>query len=105
MLSVKELQVAYNHLYIVLREFIWPVDVVEKLAEFEIEVYNAMPNIETVRVKYNELKALLNHKLDYEDKFWQEELQKALNDLDDKIYDTRPEDIYFKLMKVDEVLV
>ena len=56
MITSKQLQSAYVDLYEVLREYIWPSYVVNSLADFEISVYKAFPDLDEVRSNYSKLK-------------------------------------------------
>ena len=56
MISSKQLQNAYNALYKCLREYIWPSNVVSYIADLEISVYRAFPDLKEVRNRYNQLK-------------------------------------------------
>lgn len=56
MISSKQLQNAYNTLYKCLREYIWPSNVVSCIADLEISVYRAFPDLKEVRNRYNQLK-------------------------------------------------
>lgn len=56
MISAKELQNKYNKLYVSLREYIWPLKIVENIADLEVAVYRTFPDIDEVRTCYNVLK-------------------------------------------------
>lgn len=53
MTSSAELQVQYTHLYKQLRKYIWDIEVVQGLAELEIEVYSKFPNLDKAKAKFN----------------------------------------------------
>lgn len=75
--TAKKLQGAYKKLYTTLREYIWPENVVELIADLEISVYESFPNVAMVKSHFNRLKAAcirlvhddeeLNEKFDYFD--------------------------------------
>lgn len=49
------LRYAYNKLYVQMRKYLWDMDVVEQLAELEIECYKAVPSIQTLRSRFTTL--------------------------------------------------
>ena len=55
MLSSSDLQIAYNHLYEELRNYIWDVDTVIDIAELETAVYKAFPTHSEVICKFTKL--------------------------------------------------
>lgn len=57
MLNATQLQNSYNKLYEYLREYIWPVNVVEQIADLEVSCYKSFPNLIDVRNYYNKLKS------------------------------------------------
>lgn len=57
MISSKQLQTAYNHLYKYLREYIWPANIVSHIADLEIETYKSFPDLEELSSRYNRLKS------------------------------------------------
>ena len=56
MISAKDLQRAYVNLYRQLRNYVWDVDTVEHLANFEIEVYNRFPDLAEIKRLFEILK-------------------------------------------------
>lgn len=99
MVSVKELQQEYNKLYIILREYVWPMYVVENLADLEISIYQAFPDKDLVLLFLNRLASNINKAIPVE------EDQIAANNCIDKIRDLCNEGpIYYKVYQVNEVI-
>ena len=53
MISAKQIQNAYVDLYEKLREYIWPAHVVSKIADLEISVYRAFPDLIEIKNNFN----------------------------------------------------
>lgn len=49
MVNSKQLQNLYNDMYKIIRERLWPISVIEALANVEISIYEAIPDLSTVR--------------------------------------------------------
>lgn len=99
MISVKELQQEYNNLYTVLREYAWPMYVIENLADLEISIYQAFPDKDTVLLFLNRLASGVNKAIPVE------EDQIAANKCIDTIRDLCNEGpIYYKVYQVNEVI-
>ena len=56
MISAKQIQNAYVDLYEKLREYIWPAHVVSKIADLEISVYRAFPDLIEIKNNFNSLR-------------------------------------------------
>ena len=56
MLNAKLLQNSYDKLYTSLRKYIWPIHVVDMIADLEISIYKVFPDLLEVRNYYNRLK-------------------------------------------------
>lgn len=56
MLNAKLLQNSYNKLYTSLRQYIWPMHVVDMIADLEVSIYKVFPDLLEVRNHYNRLK-------------------------------------------------
>jgi len=52
-----DVQRAYNELYKQLRNYTWPLDTVEKLADVEVACYDAFIDIDKLRMSLNKLKS------------------------------------------------
>lgn len=89
MISSKKIQGAYNNLYACLRNYIWPINAVEDIADLEISVYQTFPDVD--RIKRNFSKLEYNSKPLYKD---DEDLAKSADkfrtmlDECDSIYNT-----------------
>ena len=53
MITLQDLTRQYVKLYEYVRNYIWPFDTVQDLAELEIAIYNRFPDIEDVKSKFN----------------------------------------------------
>lgn len=96
MISQKDLARQYVKLYECVRQYIWPYETVEDLAELEIAAYNLFPDLEDVRRKFDkfyrdiELECLEDEELNKQVKAF-----KAIIESEDPVYS--------KLTKVNEV--
>ena len=97
MLNVMYIQQAYIDLYTYLRNYIWSYDVVEKIANLEISVYKACPNI--ADIKHN-LYELHSHIYPYFNK--DEELKESYEAFEDMMDEC--DTTYIKLKSVNEVV-
>ena len=96
-IDMHDISYAYIRLYRQLRNYIWPYETVEHIAELEIAVHNRFPNLQDVR-KYFYLLCQDIRRSDVED----EDLDKAVEqfksyvDSDDVVYATLPktEEVY-----------
>ena len=96
MITQQDLARKYVKLYECVRQYIWPVETVQDLAELEVATYKRFPEIEEIRKKFDvfyrdiQLECLEDEDLNREVKAF-----KDLIESDDKIYS--------KLIKVNEV--
>lgn len=97
MLSYNELQSAYVDLYIQLRKYIWDFRTVEHIANLEIAVYRAFPDIADVSQRLNELN------LDIRSILSEDEDLKSAIDAFKEVLNT-DDSLYAKLNKVREVI-
>lgn len=97
MVSCRELQNAYLNMYKELRNYIWGFNIVENLAELEINVYSAFPDVSKLKVQFNNLYLGIKSVLSEDEELRKsvEAFQESLNNIDD--------DFFFKLSKVQEV--
>lgn len=98
MISSNDIQVAYVNLYKQLRKYIWDYDIVEKLADLEILVYNRFPDMDSVKRKFEAFKLDLREVASDD-----EELSKAIEAFESAI--STSETMYAKLDKLNEVNV
>ncbi len=96
MINVSDLQLAYVDMYKALREYIWSYPTVEAIAELEISVYQACPDVEVIRRNFYRLDQLVR-----EVKFDDEDMKKAFDSFSDIM--NSDESIYCKLYMVNEV--
>lgn len=96
MVSQSDLKNCYNDIYRVLRDYIWSYPVIDALADLEISVYQACPDIVAVRTNFYRLDQLVR-----DVKFDDDEFKKAF----DRFSDCMNEDdvVYTKLDRVNEV--
>ena len=97
MISQKSIKSEYNNLYSYFRNYIWGFPAVECLADLELAVYQACPNIPDVRLKLNRLRMMASEVCRYD-----EDLDKAFKSFSD-VVDSENE-AYYKLVKVNEVV-
>lgn len=97
MLSFNDYQRAYRDIYVNMRNYIWGVDVVEILANFEVAVYDTFMDKATVQKYFSRLVRAITA-LDIDD----DDLQKSLDNFQ-KLLDS-DEEIYAPLYKVNEIL-
>lgn len=97
MISSSYIQNSYVKLYKELRKYIWGKDVVEDIADFEIEAYQTFPDKEKLQLYFNKLKRDVSSYIDEtedEDLFEAfDEIQDDLNEANDMyaLLDTRQE--------------
>lgn len=91
------LQKGYVDIYKNARNYIWPFNVVEKLADFEIAVFKAVPDMDDVANTFQRFK-LAVYPIARED----EELQKSLDAFDELIRGEHRS--YNKIQQVREIV-
>lgn len=57
MILTTRLQELYNNLYVHMRQYIWDVNVIDLLADIEIESYTAFPDVDKLRSKLTQLRS------------------------------------------------
>lgn len=80
MVTAKQIQSAYNKLYEQLRNYIWPYEAVEMIANLEIAIYSTFPNLNEIQSCFNRLSTFCKAYLKDD-----EDLNKALSNLSDII--------------------
>ena len=78
--SLKEAKILYERFYKQMRKYIWDIQVVALLAQFEIDLYQAFPDVEAVRKSFSNLRRAIKSVSDED-----EELQKTIDNLQDYI--------------------
>lgn len=98
MLSSSEMQNVYVDLYQTMRNYIWSFDVIEQLADLEVEVYRAFPDMLAVRSKFEKLKGLIQEQC---------RADEDLNAVVETFSETIQSDdaLYAKLHQVNEVII
>lgn len=97
MISSQQLQTQYIDLYKVLREYTWPMRIVELIADLEIAIFQMFPSMENVRSIAGRLLSEIDRTIpEPED---QEEVNKMLIELQDKCDDT----VFCKIMIMDPI--
>lgn len=97
MILSTSLQNAYVDMYKEVRNYIWGIDVVEKLAELELSVYQALPDITDIKKKFNTFYSYVKTTAKEDN-----ELQGALQAFRDML--DSADDVALKLTKVQEVI-
>lgn len=97
MINVADLQNVYVNLYKQLRKYIWNFSVVEDIADLEISVYQACPNMTNVGMCFRQVRTDV-YEVERED----EDLKKALDKFQE-VLDSGTE-TFFKLTNVREVV-
>lgn len=55
MITSKELQNKYNTLYTCLRNYVWPMIVIESIADVEVDTYSSFPDLNILSSKLTKL--------------------------------------------------
>lgn len=96
-IDMHDISYAYVKLYRELRNYIWPYETVEHIAELEIAVHNRFPNLQDVRTYFNLLRQDINRSnIDDED------LDKAVEQFESYI-ESDDNTVYATLPKTEEV--
>lgn len=97
MLSSLAIQQSYQKLYVQLRKYLWSFDTVERIADLEVAVYQALPDVTIIRDKLERLKYNVNQTFKDD-----EEFKKSFDDFSNLILsDDKP---YLTLNSVKEVI-
>ena len=96
MTSTSEYMLLYNDLYEQMRKYIWDLEIVEALADVEVECYKRFPDIRELQNKVSNLRYLVSG-TDADD----EELFEAFDAFDE--YYTKQDDLYSKVERFMEV--
>jgi hypothetical protein len=96
-IDMHDISYAYVNLYRQLRNYIWPYETVEHIAELEIAVHSRFPNLQDVKRYFNLLRQDISRS-DIED----EDLDKAVKQFESKI-ESNDSLLYATLPKIEEV--
>lgn len=91
----------YIELYKQLRKFVWSIDVIQLIADLEIGVFTAFPDIEKVKRTFQRLKQSTYY-IDISDESEMEEYRSAFDTFENTLKDYA--DTYLNLDKVNEVV-
>lgn len=98
MILSSTLQNAYNKMYVALREYIWPFDIVEQLSELEIATYQRFPDLKEVERKFNKLV----NSVSYTDPYREDEgIRECFDDFRDIL--NTSEEVYYDITSFKEV--
>lgn len=96
-IDMQDISHEYVRLYRELRNYIWPYDTVEHIAELEIAIHNRFPNLQDVRKYFNLLCQDINRsEVDDED------LDRAIKQFESCI-ESEGNTMYATLIKTEEV--
>lgn len=91
MINSKDIQRAYNDLYIELRKYIWGFNIVEEIADLEVASYTAFPDREEIDKCLRKLKSSINNEI-RED----EDLEQSIKNFEELLKDDSQ--FYLKLI-------
>ena len=97
MISSVVIQTQYQKLYSALREYLWPFDTVELIADLEIACYQAFPAIEDVKSRISNLRREISSVLKDD-----EELSTQFDEFEEML--NGQDTVYLTLNKVKEVI-
>lgn len=78
--SLKEAKILYERFYKQMRKYVWDIQTVALLAQFEVDLYQAFPDMEVVRKSFSRLRRAIKFVSDKD-----EELEKTIENLQDYI--------------------
>lgn len=99
MVNSKLLQNLYNDMYVIIRERLWPMSVINILANLEISIYDALPDLENVRKYSKDLEREVMYILDSD--AYQKDLLTSIRDIIKYVEDGPS---FLKLITVNEVI-
>lgn len=97
MISSAELQYEYTKLYALLREYLWPIDIIEVISDLEVACYTAFPDMNKVKSAFGKLRKATKE-IEKED----EDLKKRLESFQTLL--DGADGVYCKLNSVQEVV-
>lgn len=92
MISFVSTRNRYNDFYVEMRKYIWGPEVVELLADIEVECYKSFPNLSSLKSMIGKLKSIIR-----EDMMHSEDLRHAVNQLYDCVTEGR--NVYMPLVE------
>lgn len=103
MITATELQQSYINLYKQLRDYLWPFNIIELIAELEVECYSSFPQVNKLRNIFNRLKREIFSEYISDDAEY-DMLKTAFTKFDSTLSEAKDfQDIYTKLPSVREV--
>ena len=99
MILSTQIQSYYNNLYKELRKYFWSFNIVEHIANLELECYKAIPKIDNIRKYLEKLKRSCNEELKTD-----EDLKNAYELMCNYIEGCSDRDVCIRLQKSKEVL-
>lgn len=97
MISSQDFRNKYEPFYDAMRLYLWPYDVLEVLANVEVEIYTDFIDRDKLLSDFNKLKNMIRETLNED-----ENLQKACTDLEEVIND-ETSDSYYLINRVNEI--
>ena len=100
MTSAQDLRNQYEKFYAEFRKYLWPYNVLEDLAEFEVDIYSAFFDIEKLKRDFGKLrKPVLDVNKDFDDTY----ILKIYDSFNSIIDQIEPDHIYQSIGRVEEV--
>lgn len=94
------MQKSYNKLYTQFRNYVWEFDIIESLADLEVEIYQTFPDMGKVKSKYKKLR----QEVSYTGAFQHyEELKEAFDTFEESLDEA--DELYVNIKSFKEVVV
>lgn len=99
-ITAASLQKSYNKLYTQFRNYVWEFDIIESLADLEVEIYQTFPDMDKVKSKYKKLR----QEVSYTGAFQHyEELKEAFDTFEESLDEA--DELYVNIKSFKEVVV
>lgn len=98
-MSSQEFRNIYENFYNAVRQYLWPYNVVERLAEAEEVIYTSFPDLEELKAKLYKLRDPIK---EASEEFDDPDLSDLLEDMIELAEDADPEQFYFAISRVEE---
>lgn len=99
-ITAASLQKSYNKLYTQFRNYVWEFDIIESLADLEVEIYQTFPDMGKVKSKYKKLR----QEVSYTGAFQHyEELKEAFDTFEESLDEA--DELYVNIKSFKEVVV